>query len=414
MKNTIKFYFLLFIVVAVTACKKSELTDLEGDITASEKLRSLGFDLSQGFHIIEGGYIVENDIHFTESDIDYHYDKMTLTGNGRIAIEDLNTRVAPHGKLSPVRSSDFKESKGLVSHYRTTNLVNVPFVSNEYTRTVKIYIPTSLGTALQSALNSAINRYNALDLSLNFQRTMNINDAHIKVSGRSGQVYLMSAGFPVNGMPYPEIFVNTDYYNDNSFRADIVSTLAHEIGHCIGLRHTDYMNRTFSCGTGASEGAGAEGAIHIPGTPTAPESKSFMLACSDNTDRPFTNGDVLALKTLYYKGRVFYVKLVKQIVADRSHMSYCCATTDRDINYSVSFYKDASCTIPHYAEFPFVLRGRLWHNNNFVARDVNITVNQHTHNYGTFNYFQQDEWGEVVNEDIYAVELQPNYPYVVK
>ena len=40
------------------------------------------------------------------------------------------------------------------------------------------------------------------------------------------------------------------------------------MGHCIGFRHTDYMNRAYSCGgSPANEGASSVGAILIPGHP---------------------------------------------------------------------------------------------------------------------------------------------------
>jgi hypothetical protein len=59
------------------------------------------------------------------------------------------------------------------------------------------------------------------------------------------------------------------------------------------------MNRTFSCGVGGDEGTTNVGANHIPGTPMAPEANSWMRACSNNTNRPFTAFDVTALTTVY-------------------------------------------------------------------------------------------------------------------
>ena len=79
--------------------------------------------------------------------------------------------------------------------------------------------------------------------------------------------------------------------------------MAHEIGHCIGFRHTDWFNRSISCGGfPANEGEGSIGAVHIPGTPTGADLSSFMLSCipfSQGVDRPFTTADKVALDYLY-------------------------------------------------------------------------------------------------------------------
>jgi hypothetical protein len=61
------------------------------------------------------------------------------------------------------------------------------------------------------------------------------------------------------------------------------------------------MSRRFSCGSGGNEGQSSTGvgAVYIPGTPTKGEKGSWMLACSDGTDRPFTAGDKTALSVVY-------------------------------------------------------------------------------------------------------------------
>ena len=74
------------------------------------------------------------------------------------------------------------------------------------------------------------------------------------------------------------------------------------MGHCVGFRHTDYFDRSISCGGSPSnQGTAGVGANHIPGTPTGATAskKSFMLACTDGGDRPFNADDKTALDYLY-------------------------------------------------------------------------------------------------------------------
>jgi hypothetical protein len=117
--------------------------------------------------------------------------------------------------------------------------------------------------------------------------------------------YLASSGFPSSqGSPYPTVNVNTNAIctGTSSIFINYAATIfAHEVGHCIGFRHTDYMNRAYSCGGSAvNEGASTVGAILVPGTPSGPDPNSWMLACiGANQNRPFNSNDKTALNYLY-------------------------------------------------------------------------------------------------------------------
>lgn len=68
------------------------------------------------------------------------------------------------------------------------------------------------------------------------------------------------------------------------------------------MRHTDYFNRSISCGgTTSNEGASTVGAILIPGTPADATNAagSWMLACSNGGNRTFNADDVTGLIYLY-------------------------------------------------------------------------------------------------------------------
>ena len=159
-----------------------------------------------------------------------------------------------------------------------------------------------------AGLDLAIARYNAQNLAISFARVSNSNQADItmtrlnKRDERRG--VLGSAGFPTaSGDPYNNIMMSGILESSYGLSTEGIATIiAHEMGHCIGFRHTDYFNRAISCGGGTSnEGDGGVGANHIPGTPTgaSASARSWMLACTDGGDRPFNTDDRTALNYLY-------------------------------------------------------------------------------------------------------------------
>jgi hypothetical protein len=205
--------------------------------------------------------------------------------------------------LTPANLSEVATSPTLriadVEQYRTTNLVkNLP-------RTVTVSV-SNLPTVYLNAATAAVARYNALNLTLKFQ--MVTSGGAIQIIGfnqgpSGGFITLGSSGFPTSsGNPYSQIQMNTNAqaYGSNPNLGYVTSVIQHELGHCIGFRHTDYKNRAFSCGGARdNEGTAGIGAINIPGTPTAADAGSWMLACSSGTDRTFNANDQVALNYLY-------------------------------------------------------------------------------------------------------------------
>jgi predicted Zn-dependent protease len=165
-------------------------------------------------------------------------------------------------------------------------------------RVITVSAPSS-PAGFSNAVNAAIARYNNERLTLTFQRVASGGDINIRVVN-TGQ-YIASAGFPTSsGDPYNDIKYANRYttYSDGF----MTTVLAHEIGHCIGFRHTDYMNRAYSCGSGGNEGqeTSGVGAVFIPGTASGPDAGSWMLAClGASTNRPFNSNDKTALGYVY-------------------------------------------------------------------------------------------------------------------
>jgi hypothetical protein len=255
----------VFSLIMVSCQKDQVKTDASIDEVSQdviELIAALGFKTNDIQKVPEG-YLVEGDIIITD--------------------EDLRNGIGSGSELVV----------GDSEHYRTTNVVTgLP-------RNITVRVNSALPTSYVNATNAAIARYNALGLRLTFTRVT--SGGNIVINGVTGASYLASAGFPTSaGNPYSNVNVNRSYL-DTWAANTVTSIIAHEIGHCIGYRHTDYMDRSYSCG-GAyyNEGSAGVGAIHIPGTPTGASANSWMLACIGNgVNRPFTAADITALRFLY-------------------------------------------------------------------------------------------------------------------
>jgi len=180
--------------------------------------------------------------------------------------------------------------------YRTFNLVSSP-------RNVNVIGFTGgsgqgLTSKQRTALQRAITNYNSLNIGLNFTLTFGTNYGPYDIvvyqnsNGQAGGV----AGFPSGGDPYKYVQIFSGMENYSTATNEHVIT--HEIGHSVGLRHTDWYSRE-SCGQ-SGEAAGSDGAVHITGTPTGFDSYSIMLACfSSNETGNFGYYDEVALEYLY-------------------------------------------------------------------------------------------------------------------
>lgn len=261
----------------VTSCQKSASTNDPNALSADERslISAAGFNSNWAERTTEGKYLIEGDILLSTAQLE-EMRGATPTNNFIVGDEE---------------------------HYRTYNLVTVPGTG---VRTITVSLGAGFPAYYSEGLDKALAHYNDLgDLKIFFQRVasggnIHITGANLGTSG-GGCILGQASGFPSGGNPSSGFTLSTSScaisYLSNSDKVDEV--MAHEIGHCIGFRHTDYKRRN-SCGPGPGESAGSIGAVHIPGTPTnvSGSYNSWMMACT-NGSPVFNADDNIALRYVY-------------------------------------------------------------------------------------------------------------------
>jgi hypothetical protein len=277
-KNLIYAGFAVIMAGTFVSCKKSSFTgETSNAISQDEKslVAAAGFN-SNWVERSGSNYLVEGDMLFTKAQLQ---------------------------EMAGVKPTHNFFVTGGEEHYRTNNVVSVP-VSG--TRNITVRLTSGFPAYYSTALDNALARYNGYGLRITFSRVTSGGDivitaANLGTSG-GGCILGQASGFPTasgnpsSGFTLSNSSCATTYINTVD-KADEV--IAHEMGHCIGFRHTDYKKRA-SCGPGAGEQAGSIGAVWIPGTPTNVNGSynSWMMACT-NGSSSFSADDVTALNYVY-------------------------------------------------------------------------------------------------------------------
>lgn len=210
--------------------------------------------------------------------------------------KDMGNYYLVQGDIRFSKDLSFKEtaSTGRTKQYSTGRLLDAANQPN-----IRILIDGSLST-MSSEITTAIALWNG------------VTDSYVRfsiVTSGSYDIYMYdtymygacgAADFAYDGHAGPTVMIDEYFISVilGLSSSQKVSLVAHELGHAIGFRHTNWLDLS------EPEDAYYNGlwysAVHIPGTPTDNDSQSIMNGATCGTaPTSLSTNDALAVATLY-------------------------------------------------------------------------------------------------------------------
>jgi hypothetical protein len=247
--------FALAFLMIFQSCKKSDVTEVAAP-AENNNIEALTQSVATSFDI------AADKVTYNKADKNFMVD-----GDGIVSLEDAQARFSSKGVAGAANEATHRRYMYLVASAKVN--------------TIKLYVNATVPASWVAILDSAISNWNSTQSKVFIQRVTTTTGATTGVGTtyNSATSMIASAVYPdVYGNPGKSITINT-YYTYLS-TAQKIFALTHELGHTIGLSHTDGTSGSLVAGT--------------PATDAGSIMNSVCLSWS-----AFTSYDLVAVRTLY-------------------------------------------------------------------------------------------------------------------
>lgn len=260
----------MFLIMLFIGCDKQSaiLEDLEQQeiaITVDpmlEQIADMGFDTT-GVYDIGEAFIVEGDIKFSKKG------------------------------LETIKNGQTKQAYG-----------GPNFLVSSTITYIDIFLDQASFNSLDlvSELYQVIDHYNYINCSLFFRTAANANEAEIIITQNTcGSGICAIADFPLDGDQGDTIIIDEQVINTYGLGShdQMKFLIAHEIGHCIGLRHTNWDSSEPMNVPHPDDNTQTISAITIPDTDNTDPSSVFNSGTCGNYWSGFSLDDMTTISYLY-------------------------------------------------------------------------------------------------------------------